>query len=224
MPANFLQEKRANTVSLGLVIALHAGALTALLLSKTEFITNAFDPTVVKMIPETKTPPPEPEKIPEKKEAVKQETVIKYVPPEIDLMPKQDVVQGHKSDLVTLPDPGPSGTSETKVDPVPLPTPTPVPVPDPVRTEARIDPRAELQPPYPPGEERAQNEGSVTVRILIGADGRVKEVEKVRATSEAFYRATEQHALRRWRFRPATVDGKPVESRTSMTVRFQLND
>jgi protein TonB len=58
--------------------------------------------------------------------------------------------------------------------------------------------------------------------VLIGADGRVKAVEKLRATSDAFFRATEQQALRHWRFKPATVDGRPVEARKVMTVHFQL--
>jgi protein TonB len=62
----------------------------------------------------------------------------------------------------------------------------------------------------------------VTVRLLIGADGRVKAVEKVRAASDAFWRATERQALRHWRFTPAMVDGKPVESRTTVTVHFEL--
>lgn len=81
---------------------------------------------------------------------------------------------------------------------------------------------SELQPPYPASEQRAENEGSVTVRILIGTDGRVKSVEKVRGASDAFFRATEQQALRHWRFKPATVDGRPVESRKVMTVHFRL--
>ena len=50
----------------------------------------------------------------------------------------------------------------------------------------------------------------------------MKGVEKIRATSDAFFRATERQALRHWRFKPATVDGRPVESRTTMTVHFQL--
>jgi protein TonB len=71
-------------------------------------------------------------------------------------------------------------------------------------------------------EERAEREGTVVVRLLIGADGRVRAVERISAASEAFWRATERHALRAWRFVPATVDGKPVESMHTMTVTFQL--
>jgi protein TonB len=108
-------------------------------------------------------------------------------------------------------------------DPVPVPLPDPPkPVAEPVRKEATMLASSELQPPYPASEERAENEGSVTVRILIGTDGRVKSVEKVRGANDAFFRATEQQALRHWRFRPATVDGRPVESRKTITVHFRL--
>jgi periplasmic protein TonB len=37
-------------------------------------------------------------------------------------------------------------------------------------------------------------EGTVAVRVTIGADGRVTAVQEVRATSDAFFRATQQHA------------------------------
>lgn len=81
----------------------------------------------------------------------------------------------------------------------------------------------DLQPPYPSSEEQAEREGKVTVRLAIGTDGRVKAIDKVSATSDAFFTATQRHALRSWRFSPATVDGKPVESRKVLTVHFRLD-
>ena len=113
----------------------------------------------------------------------------------------------------------------TKIGPtiVPPADPPPKPLPDPVRMEARLDPRSELLPPYPLEEQRAEREGNVTIKVYIGADGRVKRAEKVSAASEAFWRETQRHALRNWRFKPATVDGKPVESTKTMTVRFVLD-
>jgi protein TonB len=62
------------------------------------------------------------------------------------------------------------------------------------------------------------------IRVTVGPDGRVKSAEKVRATTDAFYEATERHARARWRFRPATVDGRPVEARKTLTVEFRLDD
>jgi periplasmic protein TonB len=97
---------------------------------------------------------------------------------------------------------------------------------EPVFKNARLDPRyaSVLQPSYPGDMIRAGMEGTVTVRVLIGPDGRVKAIEAVRADDESFLAATRKQALGKWRFIPATRDGAPVESWREMTVRFQLPD
>jgi protein TonB len=219
----FLEQKPKSPGSLVIVVALHGVVLTALMLAKTEYTRLVDPPIVVRPIPDTPEPPPIPEPEPDR-QAPKQKSEIRYVPPEVPAPRRDDVVLGERTEVPLDLGTGPIGDAIAKPpEPAPLP-PLPQPVPEPVRVEARLDPRSDLQPPYPASEQRAENEGSVTVRITIGADGRVKQVEKVRASSDAFFRATEQHALRHWRYKPATLDGKPVESRTSVTVRFRLDD
>lgn len=95
---------------------------------------------------------------------------------------------------------------------------------DPVFKGAQVNPRhaGALQPVYPPGMIREEREGVVTVRVLVGTDGRVKALEAVRADAPAFLEATRRQALAKWRFLPATRDGEPVESWREMTVRFEL--
>lgn len=95
---------------------------------------------------------------------------------------------------------------------------------DPVFKGAQINPRyaGALQPVYPPGMIREEREGVVTVRVLVGTDGRVKALEAVRADAPAFLEATRKQAISKWRFLPATRDGEPVESWREMTVRFEL--
>lgn len=97
---------------------------------------------------------------------------------------------------------------------------------EPVFRAARPNPRyaGVLQPGYPPGMIREEREGVVTVRVLVGVDGRVKALEAVRADAAAFLEATRKQALAKWRFLPATRDGTPVESWREMTVRFELPD
>ena len=110
-------------------------------------------------------------------------------------------------------------------DPIPPDSvggPIVVPKPAPVMVDAAPDPRARFQPDYPSSERRSGLEGLVVVRVLIGADGRVKTVQQVRAASAAFFEATRRQALARWRFSPATQDGIPVESWRTMTVRFVI--
>lgn len=127
------------------------------------------------------------------------------------------------------------------VDPLPFPpgdaliggtgagtgiTPADPPTPAPVIVGPSVDPRyaADLQPAYPPSEQRLSREGRVTVRVLVGSDGRVRQVERVSATSDAFFAATEAQALRRWRFRPGTRDGTTQEAWRTMTVTFRLEE
>jgi periplasmic protein TonB len=112
---------------------------------------------------------------------------------------------------------GPVGTDiEPKIEPL-----QPV---QPTLTTAFVRNRDKglLQPEYPLIEQRLGNEGRVTVRVLIGTDGRVTQVEPVSFTSEAFLEATRKQALKKWRFSPATRDGVPVESWHTMSVRFEI--
>lgn len=100
------------------------------------------------------------------------------------------------------------------------------PIRNPAHIVAMVHPnyRSQLQPVYPPGLARRGIEGVATVRVLVGADGRVKAVESVRSNEEEFLSATRDQALRKWRFKPATDDGVPVDSWREMTVRFIMPD
>jgi periplasmic protein TonB len=98
------------------------------------------------------------------------------------------------------------------------------PVHVPLLKGSRIDPRyaSKLQPDYPPSLARGGIEGSVTVRVRVGADGRVSEIQILRSDDEEFSRVTRETALKKWRFLPATSDGEPVESWREMNVRFLI--
>lgn len=96
----------------------------------------------------------------------------------------------------------------------------------PVFVSAMPDPKRlrDFQPDYPPAMVRAQIEGYATVRVHISAAGRVETVELIDTNESAFWKATREQALERWRFRPATRDGVAVPSERVMTVRFRLSD
>lgn len=214
----FFEQKRASPTTLGLVVLLHGAAITALAMSKMEIdFSKKPPPTTVYEVPEPVPPKPEPAPPKEPQPQTQPRTQIDYVPPLLPPLPSENsgVVLRPLPDLPIF-DPGAAGKAETR----PVDPPKPLP---PVRIEAQMVRGAELQPPYPPSEERAENEGRVSVRVRIGADGRVKSVEKVSATSDSFYRATERHALRAWRFKPATLDGRPVESSKVVSVTFRLD-
>ena len=60
--------------------------------------------------------------------------------------------------------------------------------------------------------------------MLVGTDGRVKDIQLIESPHEDFWTATRKQALTRWRFTAATKDGKPIESWMTLKVRFEIND
>ena len=96
------------------------------------------------------------------------------------------------------------------------------PVKDPVIVSPQFTGR-NPQPPYPPAMQRMSIEGAVTVRVLVGVDGRPVRIEAVKVDQDAFFAATRDWALKNWRFKPATRDGEPFQEWRTMTVRFKMN-
>ena len=78
------------------------------------------------------------------------------------------------------------------------------------------------KPDYPSASRRMEEEGTVTLKFLIGADGKVlqADVEK----SSGFTRLDEaaRNALSKCQFRPGTVDGKPEQSWASIKYTWRL--
>ncbi len=99
-------------------------------------------------------------------------------------------------------------------------------VAEPVLVAVSLDPRFRdrFQPAYPPASRRAGEAGSVVVGVLVGTDGRVTDAEISRSSG---YARLDEAAIRQarssWRFRAATRDGVPVQSRHQITVTFVLN-
>lgn len=144
----------------------------------------------------------------------------------------------HQPDqLVRTPTEAGSVTSTSNFPPITMDPPGPVgplsggttvvdPPKPPVMIGATVDPRYadSLQPPYPASEIRAQTEGRLTARVLVGTDGRVKAIEILKTPSKGLSEATRRHALSKWRFKPATRDGIPYEDWMTMTLSFKLVD
>lgn len=213
----FFEQKRSSPTSLAIVIAIHGAAITALAMSKMEVIDiKKFTPLEIRAIKDK--PPPEP--VEPQPETPAPPSTILVEKPLVDLPTLTDVVDLDTSSEV-VPIAPTDGPALPNINPVIPYTP---PKPAPVRVDAQFDPRFadRLQPPYPPAEQRAEVEGKVTVRVLIGADGRVKQVFKLSAPSDAFFRVTQRQALGQWRFKPATLDGRPVESEKVLTVVFEI--
>jgi periplasmic protein TonB len=217
----FEQQQRRHPASFALVVGLHAAAFGALILAgSTQFLQEPETRITVRDIVIPEPPPPDPVLDPPDPRPAPRETRVTTVPRERPANDNNTVTTGGSDPAPTGTGPTGQGTGEIVRDP---PTPDP---PPPVRREAQVDPRyaRDLQPPYPPPEIRAERNGVVRIRLTIAPNGRVTAVERLSATSEHFWRATQRQALDHWRFRPATLDGRPVQGTKVMTVNFRIED
>ncbi|MCC2974201.1 energy transducer TonB [Massilia sp. IC2-476] len=70
------------------------------------------------------------------------------------------------------------------------------------------------RPVYPEEEFKQNHEGTVTLRFLIGADGRVKDSRMVKSSGYPALDEAARAGLVKCRFHPPMADGKPVDAWT----------
>jgi protein TonB len=145
---------------------------------------------------------------------IDQPQVVIPIPSQIDAPPIDDTP-------VIVPNTGPvigPGKDPVIVDVKPLPKPLPV------RTGPRFaTPESQLRPPYPANKIESDEEAALRLRLSIDERGRVTAVEPVGSADPSFLAAARRHLIARWRYQPATEDGRPVPSTTVITLRFELD-
>jgi protein TonB len=73
-------------------------------------------------------------------------------------------------------------------------------------------------PIYPAVERTVHVSGSVQVRFHIGSDGRVSDVTVV--SGNAILAKAAVDAVQGWRYKPATLNGTPIETEGSAVLAF----
>ncbi len=76
-------------------------------------------------------------------------------------------------------------------------------------------------PVYPEAARRARIQGVVVLECVIGKDGSVKSVKELRGLPLGLTEGAID-AVKRWKFKPSTLNGKEVEVLYILTVRFNL--
>lgn len=117
------------------------------------------------------------------------------------------------------------------VDGVPGGIPEGVPVPKPPEDEpVRIGVTVQgelpvaihkVNPEYPEIAKRARIEGIVVLDAIINKDGTVGNIKVLRSLNPLLDQAAIQ-AVKKWKYIPGKVNGKPVTSYLTVTVRFIL--
>jgi protein TonB len=83
---------------------------------------------------------------------------------------------------------------------------------------------SKVRPEYPELARVARIQGNVILQAVIHADGTVGDVRVLRCTQIKFgFEEAAVEAVRQWRYRPAMLDGEPVDVYFTVFVDFRLH-
>jgi protein TonB len=162
---------------------------------------------------------------------VKQDLPPPPPPPDFKPPPVVAVVPEVTIDLTRAPPPPPTITTTRPAPPPPPAPPAPPPVvkvappppPPPPTPPTPITSHAVTADDYPPVSIRLQEQGKVAIKYLVKEDGSVAECAVTTPSGKSrLDDAACTMVKRRWKFKPATQEGKPVSEYLTAEVIFQL--
>jgi len=77
-------------------------------------------------------------------------------------------------------------------------------------------------PDYPRKGRDGKKGGTVALELVVGSDGLPRDFEVVHSLSPGFDKEA-LNAVKKWRFSPATKDGKPVAAKINVQISFTLH-
>lgn len=80
------------------------------------------------------------------------------------------------------------------------------------------------EPVYPPQAFRDRIEGWAEVEFTVSERGTTGDIVVVAAEPRGVFDAAATEAVAAWRYLPRVVNGQPVAQRTSVTLRFSVED
>lgn len=197
------------------VIALHVLIVYALMSGLAHQMVEVIKaPLTTKMIEEDKTlpddqpPPPPPPKL--------------VAPPPPYIPPPEISIQSTQSaNAIT------AVQREIPVAPPPKQEVAVVAPPAPVHVAAGTDPNkyCPRKPDYPSLSKRNSEEGTVVLEFLIGDDGSVKDSKVIQSSGHSRLDEAARSGLSSYcHFKPATDDGKPVQTWQQLKYTWRLDD
>jgi len=95
-------------------------------------------------------------------------------------------------------------------------------LPDTVAAEIEPKPILKVEPEYPYSLESSDVTGDVFLKVLVTKTGNVRKVVILSSTNVLFNRSALKAAAM-WKFRPATLNGMPVNVWVTIPFRFRLH-
>jgi protein TonB len=92
-------------------------------------------------------------------------------------------------------------------------------------TEAVDDPprpQRTVAPEYPVRARKKGTTGEVRLSLLVGIDGRVRDVRVLSSEPAGLFDDAAIQAVRQWTYTPATYEGEPVATRVTQPIVFDL--
>lgn len=122
-----------------------------------------------------------------------------------------------------LPEPKPKPVEETKPEPrKPEPQPEPAPQVIPPRHDAAY--LNNPAPVYPQTSRRLGETGTVSMRVLVGPDGKPQEVQVQRGSGFSRLDEAARLAVRKWTFVPAQRGDEKLAGWVTFPIVFNLSD
>lgn len=209
--------RRPRAPMIAAIALFHAGLIVALVtLDVVPMRKAAPAPLVVTLMPEQIAPPPEASAPPKPEIAPVRPAPTQIVaPPPVVVVPVAAPVQ-----VATVAAPAPAPVVAAAVpSAAAAPAPAPAPISPPDAFAGSLDNPA---PRYPVESRRRREEGTVRLRVVVTADGRVKEIGVARSSGFDRLDDAALDAVRKWRFRPGMQAGTPVEALGFVSIPFKL--
>lgn len=198
-------------LGLGLIVALHAGALWGLM--QIESVRAAVQSVAPIMVGLITLPPPE---------APQRRIMPSPLPTPAPLRPRPEpqmiATQAPAPTAIEAPLPEPLPAEEPPPPPAAEPTP-PAPITPPNFAAAYLDNPA---PAYPASSKRLGETGTVTLRVRVDANGRPESVEIAQSSGHSRLDRAARDAVRRWTFVPARQGEHAIAASVLVPLNFAL--
>ena len=214
-------ERRPAPHAMLVILVAHIAAIAAVMSARMDLPEKiSRSPIMIDLIDAPKPPPP-PDPQPQPR-ALPQPSQSTLDTPRVLIPVPQPRIDPVDTRPMPQPNLGPAiGPAITPPPPTLLPLP-PRPI-ETVRTGPRFDtPQSALRPPYPASKLDSDEEAALKLRLTIDERGRVVAVDPVGRADPAFLASARRHLLARWRYQPATENGRAVASSTVITLRFEI--
>ena len=154
-------------------------------------------------------------------DAQKDDTPPPPPPPDFKPPPPDVVVPEVNIDLTTAPPPTVTTTITQAAPKVEAPV-VAAPPPAPPTPAVALSSHAVTSDQYPAISIRLQEQGVVAIKYLVGTDGNVQDVQITKSSGHDRLDEAAVTYAKKWKFKPATQDGKPVAFWIQANVNFQL--